>query len=159
MWNSSWRINGSSFAKCQVTLLRFCLFDLYLTCFPGSSVKKNINSSPKFLSHVLSRPVMSIFSTPWTVAHQAPLPMGILQTRILEWVAMPSYRRSSQPRDWIQLSPHCRRILYHLSHWGSPRILEGVAYPFSRESSRSRNWTRVSCIAGGFFTVWDTREA
>ena len=85
--------------------------------------------------------------------------MGILQTRILEWVAMPSYRRSSQPRDWIQLSPHCRRILYHLSHWGSPRILEGVAYPFSRESSRSRNWTRVSCIAGGFFTSWTTREA
>ena len=28
--------------------------------------------------------------TPWTVAHQAPLPMGILQARILEWVAMPS---------------------------------------------------------------------
>ena len=25
---------------------------------------------------------------------------GILQARILEWVAMPSSRRSSQPRDW-----------------------------------------------------------
>ena len=31
--------------------------------------------------------------------------------------------------------PHCRRILYQLSHWGSPRILEWVAYPFSRGSS------------------------
>ena len=30
---------------------------------------------------------------------------------------------------------HCRRILYQLSHKGSPRILEGVAYPFSRGSS------------------------
>ena len=28
---------------------------------------------------------------------------------------------------------HCRPILYHLSHQGSPRILEWVAYPFSRE--------------------------
>ena len=28
--------------------------------------------------------------------------------------------------------PHCRWILYHLSHQGSPRILEWVAYPFSR---------------------------
>ena len=45
--------------------------------------------------------------------------MEILQARILEWVAMPSSRGSSQPRDW----------------------------------------TQVSCIAGGFFTVWATREA
>ena len=29
--------------------------------------------------------------------------------------------------------PHCRQILYHLSHQGSPRMLEWVAYPFSRE--------------------------
>ena len=47
---------------------------------------------------------------------------------------------------------HCRQILYHLSHKGSPGILELVAYPFSSRSSRPRNWTRVSCIADGFFT-------
>ena len=35
--------------------------------------------------------------------------------------------------------PHCRQILYHLSHQGSPRILEWVAYPFSGGSSRPRN--------------------
>ena len=50
--------------------------------------------------------------------------------------------------------PHCREILYQLSHKGSPRILEWVAYPFSRGSSQPRNWTRVSCIAGRFFTSW-----
>ena len=54
--------------------------------------------------------------------------------------------------------PHCRWILYQLCLMGSPRILEWVAIPFSRGSSRPRNWTRVSCIAGGFFTSWDTRE-
>ena len=30
--------------------------------------------------------------------------------------------------------PHCRQILYQLSHQGNPRILGWVAYPFSRES-------------------------
>ena len=54
---------------------------------------------------------------------------------------------------------HCRRILYQLSHQGSPRILEWVACPFSRGSSWPRNGTRVSCVAGRFFTCWATREA
>ena len=54
--------------------------------------------------------------------------------------------------------PHSRRILYQLSHKGSPRILEWVAYPFSSGSSRPRNRTWVSCIAGGFFTNWAIRE-
>ena len=55
--------------------------------------------------------------------------------------------------------PHCRQILYQLSHKGSPRILEWVAYPFSSRYSWPRNWTRVSWIADGFFTNWATREA
>ena len=50
--------------------------------------------------------------------------------------------------------PHCKQILYQLSHKGSPRILEWVAYPFSSGSSQPRNQTGVSCIAGGFFTNW-----
>ena len=50
--------------------------------------------------------------------------------------------------------PHCRRVLYQLSHKRSPRILEWVAYSFSSGSSWPRNWTRVSCIAGRFFTNW-----
>ena len=45
------------------------------------------------LSHV------QLFATPWTVDLQASLSMGIPQARILEWVAMPSSRASSQPRD------------------------------------------------------------
>ena len=54
---------------------------------------------------------------------------------------------------------HCRRILYRLSHQGSPRILEWVAYLFSRGSSQPRNWTRISCVAGRSFTSLATREA
>ena len=47
--------------------------------------------------------------------------------------------------------PHCRRILYQLSHKGSPRILEWVALSFSRGSSQPRDRTQISHIAGGFF--------
>ena len=35
--------------------------------------------------------------------------------------------------------PHCRWILYQLSHKGSSRILEWVACPFSSRSSQPRN--------------------
>ena len=38
------------------------------------------------------------------------------------------------------------------------RIVEWVAFPFSKGSSQPRDQTQVSCIAGGFFTSWATRE-
>ena len=58
----------------------------------------NINTllSVRHFSCVLSHSVVSgLFATPWTVAHQAPLSMEILQARIVEWIAMPSSRGSS----------------------------------------------------------------
>ena len=56
---------------------------------------------------------------------------GILQARRLEWVAFPFSRRTFPTQGLNQGLPHCRQILYQLSHQGSPRILEWVAYPFS----------------------------
>ena len=54
---------------------------------------------------VLSRSVVSnSLKPPWTVDPQAPLSVGILPARILEWVAMPFSRGSSQHRDRIQVS-------------------------------------------------------
>ena len=47
---------------------------------------------------------VQLFATLWTVACH-----GILQARTLEWVAVPSCRESSWPRDWTQVS--------HLLHW------------------------------------------
>ena len=46
---------------------------------------------------------------------------GISQARILEWVAIPFSKGSSWPRDSNLDLPHCRQILYHLSHQGSPQ--------------------------------------
>ena len=44
------------------------------------------------------------FATLWTVAPQAPLSVGISQTRILRWVAIPFSRGSSPPRDQTCIS-------------------------------------------------------
>ena len=60
-----------------------------------SSVDKlsYLNSLVFFLiSHcaVLNHSVVTDSATPWMIARQAPPSMGILQARILEWVAMSS---------------------------------------------------------------------
>ena len=50
---------------------------------------------------------------------------GILQARLLEWVAISSSRESSQPRNWTLISCiSCigRWILYHQHHLESPQI-------------------------------------
>ena len=60
---------------------------------------------------------------------------GILQARILEWVAIPFSRGSSQPKDQSPriFLPHRRQILYRLGHQGSPypsaKHYLGVGYP------------------------------
>ena len=73
---------------------------------------------------------VQLFSTPWTVAHQTPL-HGILQARILDWVAISSSKGSSWCRDRTHVSCiSCigRRILYHLATWEAPHwsIKEGI---------------------------------
>ena len=48
---------------------------------------------------------------------------GILQTRILEWVAYPFYRGSSQPRDWTQVS-HIVGGFFTI--WAQEKVKENV---------------------------------
>ena len=75
--------------------------------------------------------------TPWTVAHQAPLSMGILQARILEGVAIPFSRGSSQPRDQTQVSNVSytgRRFFTTSTAWEAPSARQDslffIAYGF-----------------------------
>ena len=51
-----------------------------------------------------------LFVTPWTVARQTALSPGILQARLLEWVAIPFSRVSSQPRDLTWVSHIAGRV-------------------------------------------------
>jgi len=88
-----------------------------------------------------------------------------LQARILEWVAISSSKRSSQPRDWTRVScigmrakllQLCLNVCYLMdcSPSGSSvhgilqvGILVWVAMPSSRGSSRPRDQTHVSYVS------------
>ena len=60
---------------------------------------------------------------PMSVAHQAPLSMGLSSQEY--WSGLPCPPPGHLPNP--EIDPgflHCRWILYRLSHQGSPRILE-----------------------------------
>ena len=63
---------------------------------------------------------------------------GILQARILKWVAISSSRGSSQPRDWTQVSYISCIVRQVLSHWYPP----GEAHQYIKcYIIRSTFWT------------------
>ena len=65
---------------------------------------------------------VGLFAIPWTVAKGSSV-HGILQARILEWVAIHSSRGSYRPRDQTDISYIQwigRQILYHQHHLGRP---------------------------------------
>ena len=71
---------------------------------------------------------------------------GILQERILEWVAMPSSRGSSQPRDQ---TPTLQADSFLLSHGGRPHLCYITQHNqghFQMPSSlpRSTGWQQVT---------------
>ena len=83
---------------------------------------------------------------------------GILQARILEWVAIPFPRGSSQPRDRPR-SPTLQVDSLPTEPPGKPKNTGVGSLSLLQGSSQPRNWTRISCIAGKFFTKWAVREA
>ena len=74
------------------------------------------------LSHVW------LFATSWTVACQAPLSMGILQARILEWVAHALPEGIFPTQGSNPGLPQCRRILYSLSHLNSTVCKHNIVF-------------------------------
>ena len=96
---------------------------------------------------------VALFATPWT-AQSMEFPGQSTGVGSLSLLLGIFPAQESNPG-----LPHCRQILYQLSHQGSLRILAWVVYPFSSGSSWPRNRTRVSCIASIFFIIWATREA
>ena len=79
--------------------------------------------------------------TPWTVARQAPVSMGILQARILELATMPSSGRSSQPMDWTLVS-----CLLHWQAGSLPLSPPGKPSCWPQEAVQST----TSCMQGIF---------
>ena len=69
-----------------------------------------LEEEEKVTVKVLVTSVVSDFETLGTIACLAPLPNATLQTRILEWVAVPFSRGSSQLRDWTWVTHNAGRF-------------------------------------------------
>ena len=151
------RVTYFNFLKSKITADHDCIHEikrrLLLGGVGGGGTMTNLDSIFKSRDITLLRKVkVKVTQSCPTLCNPVVYTVhGILQDRIVEWVAFPFSRGFSQTRDQTQVST-LKWILYQLSHNGSPRILEWVAYPFSRGSSQPRKRTGVSCIAGGFFT-------
>ena len=71
---------------------------------------------------------------------------GILQARILEWVAFPFSRGFSQPRDRTQVSCIAGGFFTKLSHKGSPRSGVGSLSFLQRIfPTQESNWSLLHC--------------
>ena len=94
---------------------------------------------------------------------------GILQVRVLEWVAFPFSRGSSQPSDRTRVSPialswvhqgshqedtrevnwgllHCKQILYQLTYQGNPGRL--LRYGLKKFANYTASNFQLSFVAG-----------
>ena len=82
----------------------------------------------KLIKKVKSLSRVQLFAIPWTIAYHAPLSMGFSKQKY--WRGLPFPCPADLPDPGIEpRSPHCRQMLYHLSHQGSPlpRALTGLS--------------------------------
>ena len=99
-----------------------------------------------------------LFVTPWTVTHQAPLSLGSLQGRILEWVAMPSSRGFSKPRDRTQVSHIVGRFLPSEPRGKPKNTGMGILFLFQGIfPTQESNWGLLHCKR--LFIRWAIRES
>ena len=79
-----------------------------------------------------------LFVTTQTVAHQSPLSMGF--SRAEHWSGLPRPPPGDLPNQELNPGlPHCRQILYHLSHQGSPGILQRVPYAAAAAAAAAKS--------------------
>ena len=71
------------------------------------------------------------FATPMDCSPPGSSVQGILQARILGWVAIPFSRGSSPPKDKTLVSCIAGWFFYHLSHQGSPSVMPPNKTQFS----------------------------
>ena len=86
-------------------------------------------SSEKYAVHLKKRDIVYLvivvqsfscirpFATPWTIAHKAPLSNELLRQEY--WSGLPFPSPGDLPKPDLL---HCRQVLYHLSHQGSPSL-------------------------------------
>ena len=124
---------------------RHCIYFLFtsdiVNLFPDSCVKMW-----DFLLHS-SLPVSLVvqsclFMTPWMVAHQAPLFMGLFGQEY--WSGLPFPPPEDLPNPGIKFgSPTLYGILYYLSHQGSTKLLKCLLLLYFRFFRRGRTQGRL----------------
>ena len=107
-----------------------------------------LEGKPKVEGYITNVRVLAKEAKDW-VLHWTPQPW-LLAPGI--WTLLWKWRSLS----CVQL---CDLMDYTVYGILQTKILEWVAFPSSRGSSKPRDQTQVSCIAGGLFTSWATREA
>ena len=129
------------------------------TLLQHHSSKASVLCHSAFFLVQLSRHCMTtgktIALTRWTVVSKV---MSLLFNMLSRFVIAFLPRKGKMKVAQLCLTL-CNPMAYTVHGILQARILEWVAFPFSRGSSQPRNWTQVSCIVGGFFTSWATREA
>ena len=86
---------------CQGCILSLSLFNFYAEYIMQNAGLDEAQAGIKIARKVKMK-VAQLYSTLCNPMEYTVY--GILQTRILEWVAIPFSRGSSQPRDWSQVS-------------------------------------------------------
>ena len=90
---------------------------------------------------------------PWTVARQAPLYLGILQARILEWVARSFSWGSSQTRDQTHISCIGKWILYHWATREAKTWIQVISLEYSLRKYQCKGWEGRQKRQGSQFRV------
>ena len=80
---------------------------------------------------------------------------GIFQARTLEWVAISFSRRSSLTQGLNPGLPHCRQMLYHLSHQGS---LTDITLSKKNLMCRILHCATLYKVQGYHLEVWLSKE-
>ena len=83
---------------------------------------------------------------------------GILEARILEWVASPSSKRSSQPQDWTYLSCITGKFFTYWATWEAPKQPCAHLNGKSRKSYWRPSHSLCHCLQYSFLLLGQTLQ-
>ena len=133
-------------AESTIKLLNLPILEIFLDFIRPNGINQEWESSFVFVLKPADRGLLSCslkkVGKKWNIA-QKMIYVCVLVTQLCPTLC--------NPTDGSLPGSSVHRIL-------QARILEWVTSFFFRGSSWSRDWTQVSCIAGGFFTIWATRR-
>ena len=118
LWNKTPWLQNLSSVTWWARNMRLDFFNLKWRGWYWQYLPHSIVAESERKVKVKSLSCVRLFATPWTIACQAPSPMGFSRQEYWSGLPFPSpgiiLTQGSNPS-----LPHCRQTLYHLSHQGS----------------------------------------